>query len=350
MKTLQLSIIFCLIVFGSFTPAWASVELDAYLPISGDPVTPQFKFEKLYQIDYPNGGKLKHALNERSLNITCSDSYASNQSIKQLMANINSQLISSKSPTTITNLELSYIFTLTSGQSSASMDYVIILKPTITGYVINNGGEERPSTLDASWISFAIEDPVVIDTKKCGQMEINHPLNIIENVFPDVYSIIYNTPGQAIFDSALNRNLIDSTPFLQQPIDRWDSLFDPAYTITDTAGPSPYKGEKVQVTTFSSGLSGLAQATPSRFYTDFTADTTYHLSSVDQSVGTINVQGNANPDRYLGNWAFVTILHPGPGPPLCCAVPWYETAWILVPIAVVAIIVFLVFYFWRLRK
>lgn len=51
-----------ILLSGSSLPAWAFVDLNAYLPISGDPVTPGFIFDKTYQIDYPNGGKLKDAL------------------------------------------------------------------------------------------------------------------------------------------------------------------------------------------------------------------------------------------------------------------------------------------------
>ncbi len=50
-----------LLIFG-INSAFASVEMDAYLPINGEPVTPSFTFYRIITLDYPNGGKLKDAL------------------------------------------------------------------------------------------------------------------------------------------------------------------------------------------------------------------------------------------------------------------------------------------------
>lgn len=47
---------FAILLFGT-APALAIEDLVAYLPISGEPVTPQFKFSKDITLDYPNGGK-----------------------------------------------------------------------------------------------------------------------------------------------------------------------------------------------------------------------------------------------------------------------------------------------------
>ncbi len=365
MKTLLMIIISILIIFSSTVPAWASVDLNAYLPVSGDPVTPEFKFDKTYQIDYPNGGKLKDALAERSLTVTCFANSSNNQSVKQLMESINNQISSSKSAVVITHLDLSYMFRLRGTPKYAAMDYLLILTPTITGYLLNDGNQITPSTLDASWMSFAINDPVVIDTKSCRDMkinypvttntknysdiEINYPLNTIKNVLPDVYNAIYNTTGEGVFDQAFSQNLIDSTPLLQTPLDKWDSLFDPAYTLDDTAESSSSKGEKVGATAFSTGLGwqSIIQSPSGTIDTDFTADTKYHISKVDRpyASATINVEGHANPDRYLGNQAIVTILQPGPVLQTCCALPWYDIPWIWVAIAGVAIAGFFVFYF-----
>ncbi|MDE1863064.1 MAG: hypothetical protein KGI33_09145 [Thaumarchaeota archaeon] len=369
LKTLYLSIIFMILLCGTI-PAWAYVGLDAYLPISGDPVTPDFKFDKTYKIDYPNGGKLKDALDGWNLTVTCFGNSSSSQSVKQLMESINSQILSSKSAVSITNLDLFYMFSLRGTPTYAAMDYLLVLRPTITGYLINDGHGKTPSTLDASWMGFAINNPLVIDAKNCRNMvinhpaeidaknyedlEINYPLNTTKSILPDVYNVIYNTPGEEIFDQAFNQNLIDSTPLLQIPLDKWDSLYDPAYTLTDTAEPSLSKGEKAGATAFSTGLD-LASSVPSQpnnIGTDFVADTKYHLSKIDHpyASGTINVEGHANTNQIQGGWTFITMTPVS----TCCPYPvhWYDNvpslAWI--GLGVGAVIGFCIFYFRRFKE
>ncbi len=365
MKILHLAII-AVLAFG-MVPAWAYVDLDAYLPASGDPVTPEFKFDKTYQIDYSNGGKLKDALYGRNLTVTCFANSSSNPAVKQLMEEINTQILSSKSAVSVTNLGLFYMFNLRGTPKYAVMDHLLTLTPTITGYLLNGGHGKTPSTLDASWMSFAINDPLVIDAKNCrymqinpplnttknipSDMEINYPLNTIKNVLPSVYDIVSNTPGEDIFDQAFNQNLIDSTPLLQTPLDKWDSLFDPAYVLTGTAGPSISKGEKVGATAFSTGFgwTSLIPSPPNNVNTDFVADTKYHISTVahPDASGTINVEGHANANQVSGGWTFVTVTQGF----TCCPYPvhWYDNvpAWAWVGISSGAVIGFWIFYFRR---
>ena len=370
MKTLHLATI-AVLAFG-MAPSWAYVDLDAYLPASGDPVTPEFIFEKTYQIDYPNGGKLKDALSGRNLTVTCFANSTSNQTVKQLMEEMNSQILSSKSAVSITNLGLFYMFSLRGTPTYAAMDYLLILTPTITGYLLNDGHGKTPSALDAAWMSFAINDPLVIDAKNCrdmeinpplntpknipSYMEINYPLNTIKNILPNVYDVVSNTPGEDIFDQAFNQNLIDSTPLLQTPLDQWDSLFDPAYVLTGTAGPSLSEGEKVGATAFSTGVGGISStpSPPNNIDTDFVADTKYHISKIDHpyAVGTIDVEGHANTGMLHppGITIFVTVTQVS----TCCPYPvhWYDNvpAWAWVGIGSGAVIGFWMFYFRRSKE
>ena len=98
--------------------------------------------------------------------------------------------------------------------------------------------------------------------------------------------------------------------FSQQSLDKWDSLFDPAYTLTETAGYG-YQGQKIAVTTYSSGLSNAFSGTlkVNNVDEDFTgADgVKYHISTKEQAnAGTINVDGHANPNQVQGGWTFAT--------------------------------------------
>ncbi|MEO9277696.1 MAG: hypothetical protein ABI340_07985 [Nitrososphaera sp.] len=249
MKTLHIGVITIgfLISSSYVIPAFASVELDAYLPINGVPVTPDFKFHRTITLDYPDGGKLKEILSGKNFTTGFTEDSDKNPTVKSFMQQLNTEL-AKKTPVTITHLTVSYQVVVLGNDKQASFDYTITLKPTITGYVLNSGNDLTPTALDASWIEFSLKEPVVILSSY--ETEINYPENFIKNVFPDVYGVLYQTDAEKIF----GRNMIDSNSLQNIPIDNWDSLFDPSYTLTDTAG-SLSQGKQVPATTFSYGLS-----------------------------------------------------------------------------------------------
>ncbi len=343
MKILHVAI-FAILLFGT-APAWGVEDLVAYLPISGEPVTPQFKFSKEITLDYPNGGKLKDALEGRNLSISFEENSYSNQSVKGLMEEINSGL---QGPTRITYLVLNYSFVLAGRKSSASLDYTITLTPMISGYVISNGTQANPTVLDASWIDFDIKDPVVIDSQKYDDMEINHPSDILKGSLPDAYAIIAGTGAEGVFD----KNMVSSGLFSSMPLDRWDKLFDPAYTLGDSAGLDS-KGLKVPVTTFSAGVGTLPSGVLALYEVDedFTGSDgmKYHVSLLGGAdAATVNVQGHASPYLSNGNWAFATV--PSAYGPSCCVQPWDETPVVWVGIISAAVAGFFVLYFRRFKE
>lgn len=339
--------IFCLIIFGASTPAWASVELNAYLPISGEPVTPQFKFSKLVTITYPVGGKLKSLLDSQNKTVSFTEDSSQNSDVKRLMEDINSQLTAdTQAITTITNLQVNYQTRVTGGPYHAEIEYSVILIPTLTNYVLTKGQGESPTVLDASWMAFDERGPIIINTQEYGNLEINYLNDFIKSQLPDVYNIIKGTDAE----TALQQNLIDSSQLLRtNPLDRWDSLFDPSYSLTPTL-PQNQAGIVVPVTTFTTGSNSIQRDHSARIGgAEFISDTNYHLDITEKpNTGTINVQGHANQARFLGKWTFATTLMPvitytgGP-------VPWYEqvNGWVWVGIVSVAVIVFWIFYFRR---
>jgi len=299
------SVITGLLIFGTVSPIWATVDFSAYLPIAGTPVTPEYKFTKTVFIEYPNGGKIRDLLQDKNLTVSFTDNANNNTSIKDFMQQINSKIATErKSFAIMTNLEIEYKVVIGGDSKHASFDYSITLTPTMADYVLNKGGGDVPAVLDASWIVFNMRDPVTITTEQYGDLEINYPIGVIKSQLPDVYNVLKGTDAE----NALRQNTIDASPlYAQQPLDKWDSLFDPAYTLAETAGYG-YKGQKVAVTTFASGISTIGGSFKvNNVDMDFSADTKYHLTTVERpSSGSINVEGHANPYFVQGEPAFST--------------------------------------------
>lgn len=293
-----------LLVFGNISPIWATSDLTVHLNSQGTPETPSFKFLESVFIEYPNGGKLKDLLAGKNSTISFVEN-SNNTSVQDLIHQINTALVNDqKSEVIVTNLEVKYTATLQGYDKSASINYKIELIPTITSYVITKGSGGNSTIMDASWMGLTIKDPVVIKTAQYGDTEINYPIDFLKKVAPDAYSVIAGTQA----GDALKNNLIDASSILQEPLDQWVHLFDPAYTLSETSDYG-YKGEKVAISTYTMGESSLlgGNQKPTQKTLDFSADTNYQLIIVQHaSSATVNIDGQAIATKVGGTPAFAT--------------------------------------------
>lgn len=329
------------------TPVWASVNYEIFLPIDGHPITPRFEFTKTVNIDYSNGGKLKDLLQGKNITISFTENSNNNPTVKSLMQQINNEFSKQESSASFSNLTINYNVHILGKNNITSIDYNVTLIPTVEGYTLSKGEFDKPTIFDASWITFDIKNPVVINTKQYGNLEINYPIDVIKTL-PDVYHILQGTYAE----NALNQNLVDTT--IPLSFDRWDSLFDPAYTVSDTAGVS-YREKIVTATSFSTVLGDrtISVGPIRNSDIDFTADAKYHLVVLTKPRGGfISVEGHANAYSIQGEPAFSTaIAHTGhTGCPGCLTQDQLLFNSILgLTIAGAAVIGFWVFYFRRFR-
>lgn len=315
-RLLVVPAIVALLVFGTISPIWATVNFSATLPMAGNPIDPTYDFEKSFYINYPAGSKLQSILQGKNMTVTLDDNSTSDPALKAFMQQINTDIVTNEHSTAVlTNLEASYYWALNGYSDHASFDYKVVLTPTVTGYVLNAASGDIPETFDASWMAFNASAPVTISTSQYGPVEINYPIDVIQSQLPDLYNALKGTVAFSVFQYP---NLMDATGlFSQQPIDKWDNLFDPAYTLTETAGYG-YQGQKIAVTTYSSGLSNAFSGTlhVNNVDEDFTGSdgVTYHISTREQAnAGTINIEGHANPNQVQGGWTFTTTAQAAAG-------------------------------------
>ncbi len=300
------SAVLSLLVIGTVSPIFATVDFNAYLPVSGNPITPEFKFTKNVAIDYSGGGKLKDLLNGKNETYSFSATAANNTSVKTLMESLNTLLATQRKTTaTFSDLKVDYQVQVNGDDLGATIDYKITLTPTLTGYMLYKSNGDTPTVFDISWMGFSMTGPAVISTGNLGNLDINSPIGIIQNKLPDVYNIIKGSAAE----TPLSTNLLDASALVSYPIEKWNSLFDPAYTLSDAAGYG-YAGQKVAVTGFAYGQSDLYQGSlkPVDTEVDFTVDNSkYHLTMVERAgSGTIDADGHANGLEVQGDPAIST--------------------------------------------
>lgn len=315
-RLLIVPVITGLLLFGAIAPVFATVNFSATLPLAGNPINPTYDFEKSFYIDYPAGSKLQSILQGKNMTVAFTDNSTNDPAVKTFMDEINTDIASNEHSTAImTDLVVKYQLAINGYSDHASFDYKMVLDPTVTGYVLNTASGDIPETFDASWMAFNASSPVTITTSQYGPIEINYPIDSIQSQLPDLYNALKGTEAYNVFQ---HPNLMDATGlFSQQPVNKWDSLFDPAYTLSETAGYG-YQGQKVAVTTFSSGESELSTGSLkiNNIDEDFTGSdgVKYHISTKEQAnAGTITVEGHANPNQVQGGWTFTTTAQAAAG-------------------------------------
>src|SRR5437588_4086871 len=212
----------CSILASIITPVYA-VDLSAELSSSGIAAKPKFKFLETAFIEYPDGGQLKDLLQGKNKTISfVADS--TNPSVRELIHQLTTNLVrEQKSIVSITDLSVEYTASLSGYDKSASIDYKIVLVPTITNYEMIGRSGANQTIIDTSWMGVSVSGPILIKTAQYGDVDINTPASFLQKVAPDVYSKVVEAKAEGI----LKNSLMDASPILQQPFDSWNHLFDP---------------------------------------------------------------------------------------------------------------------------
>ncbi|MEK6932006.1 MAG: hypothetical protein AABZ37_07515, partial [Thermoproteota archaeon] len=211
-----------LFVIGSSSSVWAA-QIDARINPNSNTSPFSYNFQKTIFIEYPNGGKIFDELHEKEWSVTGSAD-ATNPGVQELIAKLNQKIRSDGSNAQISDLNVSYDFHLKGRDLTTSVDYRVILKGTISDYVIT---EDQIRTLvDMGWRGMSTNDSVVIDG-----VEINLPISLLKDKEPAVYDILAGTDADVI----LSKGLINADYILEQPMTNWHFLFDPTGVTADAA-------------------------------------------------------------------------------------------------------------------
>lgn len=203
-----------LIVIGSSSPIWAA-QVDAKINPNSDTSPFSYNYQKTIFIEYPDGGKLFDELHDKEWTVSGSAD-ASNPGVQKLIDSINRKIQSDGSHAKISDLNVTYQVHLKGRNLNTSIDYKVILKGSLTDYVITK--DQVRTLVDMGWRGMSTNDSVIIDG-----VEINLPISMIKDKEPAVYDILSGTEA----DTILSKPLIDADYILEQPMTNWHFLFDP---------------------------------------------------------------------------------------------------------------------------
>lgn len=274
-----------LLVIGSISPSWAA-QLDAKIGTRAQTAEPTFKFLRTVFIEYPDGGQVADLLMGKDVTVTI-DADSNTPGVSDLIAQLNSNLARDlQSTVQITDMKINYRTHLQGRGDSASIDFRVILTPTIKNYVLRPATDTSAAIVDSHWRGLFVKGPVILKTKEYGDVEINQPVGYIKTQLPDLYSKLAGSKVEPM----LGRDLIDASAILAQPLSTWHHLFDPSGTISE-ASKFGYSGEKVVITSFTMGESSLREGMQKETeqVADFTIDKKYVVRAVE-SANSANIQ------------------------------------------------------------
>ena len=297
LKGLLFALIFSGLLIGSSTVAWAA-QLDARINPNSETTDFEIKYLRNIFIEYPEGGELADNLRTKNWEISLfADS--SNPGVKEIIKKLNDKIQADGSSARITDLKVDYSVQLIGRGINTSIDYKIILSPTLSFYTIRQGTDTTPALIDAAWRGLTVTGPIIIDG-----VEINQPISAIKTEEPESYSIFQGTEAETL----LSKNIIDAEGIKNQPLGNWHFLFDPTGINVDasTFGLSEEISGFV-VSSFTMGESSIREGRQVESVEEVTiiADKEYFVRSVQSADSAeIDLIGFAAIESSYGSEAF----------------------------------------------
>jgi len=281
-----------IITIGGISPVLASSQLEVTIDPNSDTAIAKMTYQRSINIDYSDGGKLADTMYGLNKEISFSAD-SSNPNVRSLISKINSYTLSQGSQAQITDLTLEYKSLMTGRSTSMSVDYTVVLHPTIQNFVIKQGSGNDPTLLDVDWRGFGVIGPVIINTPAYGDVEINLPISTFERFTPALaLSIKASDAGQLV-----NTRLMDGDEIKAQPIGNWHFLFDPTGIGADASQYGFQTGSVIS--SFTMGESSLREGLIREQVNEsaFNSDKTYRITSFESSGNaSIDLIGFANRD------------------------------------------------------
>ena len=213
-----------LILVSTNSLAWGA-QLDVRINPDSKTTDFQIKYQKTVFIEYPEGGDVADQLrgNGWTVNVAADKS---NPGVQQLIQKLNDKITADGSSARITDLTVESSVKLTARELNTAIDYKIVLKPTLSFFILREYSIASPALIDAAWRGLTVQGPVVIDG-----VDINRPISVLQSQEPGVYSLMRGSEAEIL----LSQNLIDAEGIKNQPLGNWHFLFDPTGINVDAS-------------------------------------------------------------------------------------------------------------------
>lgn len=223
-----------LLILNITTIPAKATSLETVLSPDENRAVVRYESVQVLNIKYPDGGDIGSKLAGRNIEIAFSVD-SRDPAIQSLMKDMNAYLSRERnSPVTVSDLLVDYRGKLTGLNEFTALSHKVSVRMTIDGYVLGPApNEENAKMLDLNWRTFIMSQPVLVETKEYGLLDINRPLGFIIATIPSLMETL-SYEGTL---SLLNRPALDFSRFAI-PIDdwRWDVDGNEQITVITTKG------------------------------------------------------------------------------------------------------------------
>ncbi len=228
------AVIATLIIISGIIPAYA-VQLDVRIPRDSEEIVPTFQFTRIITMQFSADSNLAELVGDVQQKVKFN---INSENAGILVEKINAELYK-KSFTKVTDIDGMYSAVISPQKESVSIEYKIIIRPTIQGHFISD------STLDSQWRGFEILEEIPIETKY-GTYDINSPQSALI-VIPQLLEYLSGSAAMRVLDL----KLIDTNGLSELPLSKWESMFDPTSEMSE---PEKYGFTGTVITNYSMGI------------------------------------------------------------------------------------------------
>ena len=227
MKVAALSAAIIVLLLAGFSSQAYANQLDTLLLPDVDRSEAEFDGVRFIEIRYLQDsslGKLLDGRNERiEFAVNGSFNSTNGSGIGEVIQTINNVILTqNKSPMIIENASLRYSATIKGYPDRTQIAINTELKPVIARYVMQKPGvNNQPAIVDLDWRNVVIKEPLMITTEKFGRVDVNHPMGLLELLFPELAEKLHDSDAKEIMDDP-----IMNFERFGLPMKSWHFLFD----------------------------------------------------------------------------------------------------------------------------
>lgn len=153
---------------------------------------PKFTYQRTITIDYSDGGMIADELRGKEASMQFSLD-ATSAEIQSVIEQLNKQLEQSGSSARISGMKLDYSAELVGYDSSASIEYDIVMIPIIEKFLIQEYSDSAPAIFDVSWRGITTSESILVDG-----YDITKPISLLKEKLPQVHEKIIGTDAELL--------------------------------------------------------------------------------------------------------------------------------------------------------
>jgi hypothetical protein len=228
--SLMLASALAVLLGSSFAGQAYAAQIDASLIPEYDRAIGTFTGTKFLQIKYQPGSDVAKLFDGKNQRIEFAIKGTNASGMAELIALVNAALLKADSPAHVTGANLTYIGVLKGGPDLLTLTYRVELTQEFSGFRLDQAAADN-IPMDINWRGFVVEEAVRLESGQ-GQVNVNHPVGLLEALYPEFAAKLKETDAKAI----MAEPILDFSEIGDMPMDRWHWLFDPTRNLASTSG------------------------------------------------------------------------------------------------------------------